>query len=59
MYGDVVVAVVAAVLVVKADGVHQLVDDSTYIDAAIDVKRDALLASDTAHVGPAPAGGQQ
>ena len=59
MNGDVVVAVVAAVRVVETDCMQQLVDGSAYIDAAIDVKRDALLASDTAHVGPAPAGGQQ
>lgn len=49
MNGDVVVAVVAVVLVIETDCMHQLVDGSAYIDAAIDVKRQVLLASPFAH----------
>ena len=49
MNGDVVVAVVAVVLVIETDCMHQLVDGKAHKDAAIDLKRQVLLASDFAY----------
>ena len=47
---DVIITVVAAVFMVEADSVHQLVDGCAHVDAAVDVKRDALFASYLTHV---------
>lgn len=56
---DIGVTVVAAVLVVEANGVHELVDDRALVHAAVRVQGDPLLASDGAHVRPAATEGQR
>lgn len=55
----VIITVVAAVLVVEANGVHELVDDRALVHAAVRVQGDPLLASDGAHVRPAATEGQR
>lgn len=46
----VIITVVAAVLVVEANGVHELVDGRALVDAAVGVQREPLHASDGADV---------
>ena len=56
---DVVVPVRAALLVVEAQGVQQLVLDGVVVQAALTVQRHQLRVANPTHVGITPAMGQE